>query len=282
MSLQHTKEQLMNSSNTPHASKPSYTMGYSDDFQKLLRRRNAETNAAHLLLYLKPGLRVLDFGCGPGTISMGLAKAVEPGELHGVDMEESQISIAQAAASAGGHRNAVFQTADVTDLPFENDSFDVAHCNALLMHVPDTKAVLAEVRRVLKPGGIISSREMFVDSSFLEPELSGGWETFSRLITANGGHPQMGKELKRAFLEAGFSDISTGVSFEPFVTDEDIDFLHDFIIGWFFAPGTVEAATKYGLATEEQFNDWRALLDGWKENPAALAAFARGEAIGRK
>ena len=70
-------------------------MGYSDDFQKLLRHRNAETNAAHLLSYLKPGLRVLDFGCGPGTISMGLAKAVEPGELHGVDMEESQISIAQ-------------------------------------------------------------------------------------------------------------------------------------------------------------------------------------------
>ncbi len=272
----------MSSSNTPHTSTPTYTMGYSDDFQKLLRHRNAETNAAHLLSYLKPRLRVLDFGCGPGTISMGLAKAVEPGELHGVDMEESQISIAQAAASAGGHRNAVFQTGDVTDLPFENDSFDVAHCNALLMHVPDTKAVLAEVRRVLKPGGIISSREMFVDSSFLEPELSGGWETFSRLITANGGHPQMGKELKRAFLEAGFSDISTGVSFEPFVTDEDIDFLHGFIVGWFFAPGTVEAATKYGLATEEQFNDWRALLDQWREDSGALAGFAWGEAIGRK
>jgi len=57
------------------------------------------------------------------------------------------------------------------------------------MHVPDTKTVLAEVRRVLKPVGIVSSREMFVDSSFLEPELSGGWDIFSKLITANGGHP---------------------------------------------------------------------------------------------
>ena len=272
----------MSSSDSPDSSTATYTMGYSEDFQKLLRRRNAETSAAHLLPHLKPGMRVLDFGCGPGTISMGLAKAVEPGELHGVDMEESQISIAQAAASAGGHLNAVFQTADVTGLPFEDDSFDAAHCNALLMHVPDTKAVLAEVRRVLKPGGIISSREMFVDSSFLEPELSGGWDTFSKLITANGGHPQIGKELKRVFLEAGFSDIRAGVSFEPFVTDEDIDFLHDFIIGWFFAPGTVEAATKYGLATEEQFNDWRTMLDQWRETPGALAGFAWGEALGRK
>ena len=179
----------MSSSDSPDSSTATYTMGYSEDFQKLLRRRNAETSAAHLLPHLKPGMRVLDFGCGPGTISMGLAKAVEPGELHGIDMEESQISIAQAAASAGGHLNAVFQTADVTGLPFEDDSFDAAHCNALLMHVPDTNAVLTEVRRVLKPGGIISSREMFVDSSFLEPELSGGWDTFSKLITANGGHP---------------------------------------------------------------------------------------------
>ena len=272
----------MNRDKTPGSPTAAYTMGYSDDFQKLLRRRNAGSSAAHLLPHLKPGMRVLDFGCGPGTISVGLAKAVEPGELHGIDMEESQIEMARAAASAGGHRNAAFQTADVTDLPFEDGSFDVAHCNALLMHVPDTKAVLTEVRRVLKPGGIISSREMFVDSSFLEPELSGGWDTFSKLITANGGHPQMGKELKRVFLEAGFSDISAGVSFEPFVTDEDIDFLHDFIIGWFFAPGTVEAATKHGLATEEQFSDWRALLDQWRETPGALAGFAWGEAIGRK
>lgn len=272
----------MNSNKTQDASTATYTMGYSDDFQKLLRRRNAQTSAAHLLPHLEPGMRVLDFGCGPGTISVGLAKAVEPGELFGVDMEASQIEVAQAAAEAGGHRNAVFQTADVVDLPFENDSFDVAHCHAVLMHAPDTVAVLAEVRRVLKPGGIISSREMFVDSSFLEPSMRDGWETFAKLIEANGGHPQIGRELKRLFLEAGFRDIRASVSFEPFCTDEDINFLHGFITAWFFSPGTVEAATKYGLASQEQFDEWREMLDQWSESPGALAAFAWGEAIGRK
>ena len=72
----------------------SYTMGYSDEFRQLLNRRSMETHAAHLLPHLKPGLRVLDFGCGPGTISVGLAGAVDPGEVHGVDMEESQIDLA--------------------------------------------------------------------------------------------------------------------------------------------------------------------------------------------
>ena len=80
---------------------PSYTMGYSEEFRQLLDRRSAERNAKYLLTHLEPGHRVLDFGCGPGTISVGLAKAVEPGELHGIDMEESQIGLARAAAEAG-------------------------------------------------------------------------------------------------------------------------------------------------------------------------------------
>ena len=63
---------------------------------------------------------------------------------------------ARAAAEAGGHTNATFHVGDVTDLPFEDGYFDVAHCHAVLMHVPDTKGVLSEVKRVLKPGGIVA------------------------------------------------------------------------------------------------------------------------------
>ena len=72
----------------------SYTMGYSDEFRQLLDRRSAQTHAALLLPHLESGQQVLDFGCGPGTISVGLARAVEPGDLHGIDMEESQIELA--------------------------------------------------------------------------------------------------------------------------------------------------------------------------------------------
>lgn len=50
----------------------NYTMGYSDEFQQLLNRRSAETHAFHLLPHLSPSMRVLDFGCGPGTITVGL------------------------------------------------------------------------------------------------------------------------------------------------------------------------------------------------------------------
>ena len=275
----------MNDTRTPETSTLAYTMGYSDEFQKLLGRRNAASNAAHLLPHLKAGLRVLDFGCGPGTISMGLAKAVHPGELQGIDMEESQIEMARAAAAVGGHDNACFRGGDVTALPFEDDSFDVAHCHAVLMHVPDTQAVLAEVKRVLRPGGIVSCREMIGDSTFFAPDpgdLSGAMATFLKLLEANRGHPQMGKELKGAILEAGFTDIEASASFESYSTIDDIHFFHGFAVGWFFSPDVVEVVTKHGLASPEQIDAWRRTLDEWRDNRGAFAAVGWGEVLARK
>ena len=267
------------------SSTSSYTMGYSDEFRQLLNRRGAETHAAHLLPHLNPGMRVLDFGCGPGTISVGLAKAVEPGELHGIDMEESQVEMARAAAAAGGHDNATFHVGDVTDLPFEDNSFDVAHCHAVLIHVPDTQAVLTEVKRVLKPGGIISSREWIAASCCYEPDLGtldALWLMNADLIRANRGHPQMGRELKSAFREAGFLDIQPTASFESFGTTQDVESLHSITVGWDFSPAVIESAMNHGLATQEQLDEWRRSFDEWKDHPGAFAALAWGEAIGRK
>ncbi len=262
-----------------------YTMGYSDEFRQLLNRRSLESHGKHLLPHLKPGLRALDFGCGPGTITVGLARMVEPGEVHGVDMEESQIDLARAAAEAGGHGNAVFHVGNVNSLPFEDNHFDVAHCHAVLMHVPDTEAALAEVKRVLKPGGILACREAIVASCFLEPELGhveSAWTTFARLLAGNGGHPQMGKELKNYLVEAGFTDIEPSLSFDTFGTAEDQVFFHGFVSGWFFSPEVIAAATAYGLATEQQFDAWRAGMDEWKTHPGGIGAIAFGEVVARK
>lgn len=271
------------------ASQSTYTMGYGPEFRKMLERRNAADCAAHLLPHLGPGMSLLDLGCGPGTISVGLADAVAPGTLLGLDMEETQVEMANAAARAGGHDNASFQTGDATALPFDDDSFDVVHCHALLNHAPNTQAVLAEVKRVLKPGGLFAAREAFCDSCFIEPAHDLGgivgetvWATFVRLLGANGGHPQMGRELKAAFVDAGFVDVRASASFETYDTPDDLAFLHGLIVGWFFSPLTMAAATKHGLASEEQFERWRRSLDEWMDEPGAYAGFAWGAAIGRR
>ena len=95
----------MNGDTTRETSTPAYTMGYGPEFHKMLARRNAAVHAEHLRPHLRPDLRLLDVGCGPGAISVGLAEVVAPGEMHGIDMEESQIEMARAAALASGEMN---------------------------------------------------------------------------------------------------------------------------------------------------------------------------------
>ena len=269
----------------PSTTDSNYTMGYTDEFRQLLDRRSAASHAFYLLPHLRTGMKLLDFGCGPGNISVGLADRIAPGEFHGIDMEESQVELARSSAQDGSHDNMTFHVGNVYELPFDDNTFDVAHCHAVLMHVPDTQAALAEVKRVLKPGGILSSREAIIASSFLAPqppEITNAWGVFSRLLQGNGGHPDFGKEMKVAMLEAGFTDIRASASFDSFSSADDIAFLHGFISDWFFSPMVVAALTNYGLATADEIELWKSLLDEWRENPGASGTIAFGEAIATK
>ena len=89
-------------------STPDYALGYSRSVNQLMSRRKVATHAGYLLRHLKAGMRVLDVVCGPGIISLGLAEAIVPGELYGIDMEQSQVDLAIEAARQGGHDNAHF------------------------------------------------------------------------------------------------------------------------------------------------------------------------------
>ena len=80
----------------------------------------------------------------------------------------------------------------------------------------------------------------------------------------------MGKELKSVFLEAGFQNIRATASFDHFGSEEDAAFLHGFVLDWFFSPNVVAAATAYGLATQEQFDNWRAALDQLEGPPRSV------------
>ena len=264
---------------------PDYTMGYSDEMLETQLRATAENSAAFLLPYLTPGLRLLDFGCGPGTISVGLARAIAPGEMHGVDMEESMIELARSVTESQGQDNAIFHVGDVTDLELEDNCFDVAHCRNVLTHVPDTAAVLSEVKRVLKPGGIIACREMICESAFTHPEfgiMRRSWEMFEDLVRADDGHPQMGKEMKGHIKEAGFVDIQMSASFSIYSSPEEVAAIHRLITRWLLSPEVSEAAMKYGASTPSLVADLKVAYERWKEHPGALFSFAYGEAIAKK
>ena len=267
------------------AGTPDYTMGFSEEFMESLRRYTAEASAGYLLPCLRPGMRVLDFGCGPGTISVGLAKAVEPGELHGVDMEESQIELARRVVEQRVQANAVFRVGDVMALDFEDNSFDVAHCHNVLMHIPDTLAALTEVKRVLKPGGIIACREMISGSSFTHPDygvIRKAWDMFEDLLAADDAHPQMGKDMKGHLVDAGFENLRMSASFDIYNTPKDIDFIYGFAMQWFLSPEITEAAINYGASTQALCDEIAVAYARWREDGGAMVGVAFGEAIANK
>ncbi len=261
----------------------SYIMGYSEAYLRILASRSAADACAYLLPHLKPGLRVLDVGCGPGSISDGLAEAIAPGELRGVDIEPSQVEMATQAAEERRLSNAKFSVADARALPFEDDSYDVVHCSDTLAYVPDTGAALNEMKRVLKPGGILACREIIMDLFMTHPDpdprsAAQAYAVFADTLQADDGHPQMGKELAGHLEQAGFVDIQTSASFEMF-TGERLKLLYELGDQWFFTVDIESPATQYGAASRRMLEEIRQSRESWYNAPHAMGAFAFGEAL---
>src|SRR5215831_13844206 len=87
----------------------SYSHRGNPAFEAEMALRTAAKEGAFFLPFLRPGMRVLDLGCGPGSITLGLAEAVAPGEAIGVDLQPSQVAQAQALSVAWGVTNARFE-----------------------------------------------------------------------------------------------------------------------------------------------------------------------------
>jgi ubiquinone/menaquinone biosynthesis C-methylase UbiE len=114
----------------------------------------AERCASTFSRHLRPGMALLDAGCGPGTITVGLAELVAPGPVTAVDLNPEDVRRAGAALWDAGFRNARIVAGDVRALPFDDASFDAVHAHATLDSVADPDA-LREYLRVLRPGGVI-------------------------------------------------------------------------------------------------------------------------------
>ena len=141
--------------NTSIPAVESYSHRGNPAFESELALRTAAKEAAFFLPLLRAGMRVLDLGCGPGSIILGFAQAVAPGEAVGVDLQPSQVAQAQALSVAWGVTNAHFEVADVYSLPFPDGFFDAVFAHAVLMHLREPVRALEEVRRVLRPGGML-------------------------------------------------------------------------------------------------------------------------------
>jgi SAM-dependent methyltransferase len=184
-----------------------YTPGYSPLVVQYMSRRRAERDAAFLLPHLRPGMSVLDCGCGPGTITSGLAHAVSPGRVIGVDCDRNQVLLAQQSAARLATSNLRVGAASLYALPFADSTFDAVFAHALFEHLSDPPKGLREIYRVLRPGGITAISSPDWTGTLIAPPYAAVRETmgqFTKLQQDNGGNPYAGSRLGEWLEGTGF------------------------------------------------------------------------------
>jgi ubiquinone/menaquinone biosynthesis C-methylase UbiE len=201
-----------------------YTHGHHTSVLRSHRWRTAENSAAYLLERLRPGVSLLDVGCGPGTITADLAARVAPGSVTAIEVAPEVLEDAERLIAERGLDNVDFAVADVHALPYPDDAFDVVHAHQVLQHVTDPVRALREMRRVCRPGGIVAARDADYAAMTWYPDMPAmdEWRSvYRRVARANGGEPDAGRRLLSWARQAGFRDITATASVWCFATPED-------------------------------------------------------------
>ena len=217
-----------------------YTHGHHDSVLRSHRWRTAQNSAAYLLSHLPSDAAVLDVGCGPGTITVDLARHVPDGRVVGVDRSAEIVEQARSHASVAGVANVSFEPADVYRLPFADGTFDAVHAHQVLQHITDPVAALREMGRVCRPGGIVAAREADFGGMRWYPAHPGldAWMTlYQRVARSAGGEPDAGRMLHAWARAAGLRVVSASSSSWTYATSDETAWWSDL-----WAERTVESA----------------------------------------
>ncbi len=194
-----------------------YTPGYTKTASNFMAQRSALSHAKFLLPHLDTASRLLDCGCGPGSMSCDFATIVVSGHVEGIDQEQSQIELARARASEQGLTNATFSIGSIYDLPYPDASFNVVFAHAIFEHIASPEKALAEMLRVLEPGGLVAIRSPDWGGFIVGPEIPGlqaAIDRYADLQLTNGGNPHVGRKLSRLLRTSGFDTVRFSATYD--------------------------------------------------------------------
>ncbi len=262
-----------------------YTHGHHASVVGQHARRTAEREAAYLLPRLAPGMRLLDVGCGPGTITTGLARAVAPGETIGIEVVPNVLDQARDHAASEGVTNVRFEEASVYALPYADATFDVAHAHQVLQHLTQPEDAAREVLRILRPGGLFAVRDADYATMVAWPRspLIDRWlEVYHQVATRNEADADAGRRLGAWLKHAGFTDLVTTGTAMVFSQPADTQNW-----GYSWADRTVHSAfgkqaVEYGFASAAELEEIAAAWRAWADHPDAFFSYTNIEVIGVK
>lgn len=272
---------------TPAADR--YSHGHDESVLRSHRWRTAENSAAFLLPHLSPGAEVLDVGCGPGTISVDLARLVHPGRVTGIDVAEEVVDAARRGCSgvdgtdlAG--TDLAFEVGDVYSLDYDDGSFDVVYAHQVLQHLSDPVAALREMRRVLRSPGILAVRDSDYGAFVWtppDPRLDRWMAIYHQLTAANHADADAGRHVHQWVRAAGFADLTVSSSTWTFHTPDERAWWGGLWADRVRASEYARQSLEQGFATAADLDDIAAAFADWAADEDGLFIVTHGEVLAR-
>lgn len=257
----------------------TYTHGHHASVVRSHSWRTASNSIGFLLPHLKRDMKILDIGCGPGTITVDLATYIPDGHITGLERVPGVLEQARSLAKEKGVTNVTFVEGDANALTYADGSFDLVFCHQVLQHVGDPVGMLREMSRVTRSGGIVAAREADYGVFVWYPELPGlsEWQgLYDRVARFNGGEPNAGRVLHVWARRAGLRDVRCSCSMWCYATREEV--------GWWsrnwrdrsLYSSFAATALEGGLAVQgdleriaEAWRVWGESEDAWISIPSA-------------
>jgi ubiquinone/menaquinone biosynthesis C-methylase UbiE len=264
----------------------TYTHGHHASVLRSHSWRTALNSAAYLLPHLTPGMKILDIGCGPGTITVDLANYVPQGHITGLERVGDVLTQARALAKEKGVTNIDFVEGDANALDYPDGTFDVVVCHQVLQHVQDPVGILKEMKRVAKIGGFVAARESDYGSFVWYPDVDGmeDWRSLYRKVAmANGGEPNAGRMLHAWARKAGFlvGDIKSSSSTWCYSTREEIAWWSGLWAERTVTSAFAKTAIDGKIATNADLEKIAEVWGKWGEQEDAWFSVLHGEVICR-
>lgn len=260
----------------------TYIHGHHESVLRSHRWRTVENSAAYLLPSLTPGTSVLDVGCGPGTITAGIAERVVDGQVVGIETDEEILADGRATADSRGCQNVRFEVGDVYHLAYEEATFDVVHAHQVLQHLVDPVAGLTEMRRVCRPGGVVAVRDGDYGGMFWyppDPTLDEWMALYHAVASANHVEADGGRHLPRWCRQAGFTNLRVSVGTYCYASEEEQSWWGQMWADRATQSTFAEQAVVRGLATREDLERISTAWRSWSAQPDGLFVIPNVEVL---
>jgi ubiquinone/menaquinone biosynthesis C-methylase UbiE len=267
-----------------------YVLSGNATATEMFNQRTVNQDAALIVPHLRPGMRLVDFGCGAGSLTCGFANLVEPGEVVGFDVSEPAISRARTLAEQSGLSNVQFAVANIYDLELPAESFDVAHFCGVLMYLKEPERVLRLAFESLKSGGMLAAREAVgghwfgqtggswfagpcADSIELALSVAADWQK------ASGSDPSVGRRLRGLFRAAGFERLESTPSYSAALSN--VTTLATTMLSIVGRADIRDSAIQSGV-TAERLDRLADEISTWAASDDSIAATAECTVVGWK